>query len=390
MKEFITYQECLQIVKKSPYFVEYTTEVDGTPVSIFTYGHMAYSEVFLRPYEGCENDALELRGLVFVHEANGPVVYPLLEKFFNVGQIAELSKEKVVQMPIKSVYDKVDGSVLSYVRVNGKTYARSKTSFGSDQAKAGNRLYTNVPEYREFIDWCLDNDIVPIFEYIAPTNRIVLQYDTEELVLLRMRCRKTGKHIDDLPQDAPSIKRAKRLPINDWDTLYQTIETMENSEGYVVAIDTKDGSDLFVKVKCPWYVTRHGLLTDTIYRPHLIAEIAIKGEMDDFLSIVPDDLADLKEMCRKIWKVLANETAKLLADIRKTVAEHYTGNRKEFAMQFKNTPNFSMYMAHIDGKDMDAHLATVMLNRTKSFELAIKYLTSLDPTVLSALNKDFE
>ena len=50
-------------------------------------------------------------------------------------------------------------------------------------------------KYMDFSKWCIANDITPIYEYTAPTNRIVLKYDVEQLTLLAARHMITGEYL---------------------------------------------------------------------------------------------------------------------------------------------------------------------------------------------------
>ena len=59
-------------------------------------------------------------------------------------------------------------------------------------------ILKTLPNYKEFIqEWCREG-LTPIFEYIAPHNRIVIKYDDPELVLIAIRHNITGQYINNI------------------------------------------------------------------------------------------------------------------------------------------------------------------------------------------------
>jgi hypothetical protein len=59
----------------------------------------------------------------------------------------------------KSIYNKEDGSVASFVKLpNGKVLGKSKMSFESDQAVGINRVYNTNEDVKNFVDWTLDDN----------------------------------------------------------------------------------------------------------------------------------------------------------------------------------------------------------------------------------------
>jgi hypothetical protein len=104
---------------------------------------------------------------------------------------------EVKDFKIKSIYNKEDGSVASFIKLpDGSVFGKSKMSVITDQAEGIMRVYRSNESVKRFVDWTFDNDITAIFEYVAPSNKIVLRYAKEDLILLRLRDNVTGKHID--------------------------------------------------------------------------------------------------------------------------------------------------------------------------------------------------
>ena len=131
---------------------------------------------------------------------------------------------------IKYVNNKEDGSVASFIKLpNGNVYGKSKMSFESEQALGITKIYKNNEIIKSFVDYTLDNNLVAIFEYVAPHNRIVLRYNEEELILLKVRDNLTGKHIDlkDLDYDLSGIRIAPFMEYT-LDKLIELCEVEEN------------------------------------------------------------------------------------------------------------------------------------------------------------------
>ena len=185
-------------IKDSPFY-ESKMEVDGYNISAFNY-RLAQNKDFSNPIpEKPELKGYEMRGLTFIFNKDGSLFkrYVLLEKFFNLNQVPDTLYSVVKNYKIKFFSNKEDGSIASFVKLpNGKVVGKSKMGFDNDQANGINRIYKTNSDVKKLVDWSLDNDIVAIFEYVSPQNKIVLRYPGEELILLRFRDNKTGKHID--------------------------------------------------------------------------------------------------------------------------------------------------------------------------------------------------
>ena len=229
----LSYDEAVALTKlvDSP-FIESKLVVDNFSVSIFNYRLAQYSD-FL------DNKALEMRGLTFIFNEDGSLFkrHLLLQKFFNLNQVPDTQYSEVKDFSIKYINNKEDGSIASFVKLpNGKVVGKSKMSFESDQAVGMNRIYKNNKDLKSFVDWALDHDIVAVFEYVAPTNRIVLRYTDEELILLRLRDNKTGHYLDinDYLDKLCSVKVAEFEYNNTLDELIELANTVEEKECWIV------------------------------------------------------------------------------------------------------------------------------------------------------------
>jgi T4 RnlA family RNA ligase len=386
-----TYEDCLEICARqdSPFY-ESKMVVDGYNVSIFNYRLAQYKD-FVTPLESRpELNAYEMRGLTFVFNEDGSVYnrFILLEKFFNLNQVPESMYSIVKNYKIKYVNNKEDGSIASFIKLpNGKVVGKSKMGFDNDQANGINKIYKTNEDIKRFVNWALDNDIVAIFEYVAPHNRIVLKYPKEELILLRLRNNKTGKHIDikDHLDKLGSIKIAPfEDDFRDLDHLIELIAKQTDKEGSIVTAEDEMGRDFFFKLKTPWYCERHGLLTQDLYREHIIIGYILDDKIDDILSQIPEDEKDAHDRINKIISVVKRAISEKVADIEKSYAVFVEmgKDRKEYALKWRTKdPNFSYVMAMAKGIEAYELAKNWVREKTKRLHIAREWLLKKDPTL---------
>ncbi len=389
MKRLLTYNEALALtVGKDAPFYESKLVVNGYNVSIFNYRLAMYSDFK-------DNDAFEMRGLTFVFNEDGSLFkrYLLLHKFFNLNQVPESQYSLVSDYVIKSIYNKEDGSVASFVKLpNGDVVGKSKMSFESEQALGMNRLYKSSSDLRRFVDWSLDNDLVAVFEYVAPHNRIVLKYSDEELILLRLRDNKTGEYLDlsDYSDKIGSIKVAPS-DVGTLDELIELSQSVEDKEGWIVEFT----NGLFIKVKTTWYCERHGLLTEDLYRENILVKYILDDKIDDVLGQIPEDEKEAHDRIGKIIEAVSKSVKMRVDSILEdwkvfqslSDGKDWTGDlkdqlmRKSYALKYKKSKNFGAVMSMAKGNDVYDIVIEQISKETHRLQNARELLYSLDPTL---------
>lgn len=127
---------------------------------------------------------LHARGLIF-HRESGEVVARAFDKFFNFGE--PNAPEPPTPIPEVTTI-KLDGSLGILYRLDHKIRWATRGSFTSLQAGAAQKIWdarwgdTSVPEHMTLLT-----------EIIGPSCRNIVRYDTDELVLLGVRNRHTGR-----------------------------------------------------------------------------------------------------------------------------------------------------------------------------------------------------
>ena len=151
------------------------------PLNIFTYSRKCQQE------DNWDSVISKCRGIV-VDRWTGEIVARPFEKFHNYGSPqAEGTLFDVRVQP--TVWEKMDGFMVTAFKYEGVWHAASKSSFHSIHAKWATaelrRHENNFPE-----GW------TPVFEGLHPDLRIVVNYgDRKELVLLTVINNETGEEM---------------------------------------------------------------------------------------------------------------------------------------------------------------------------------------------------
>jgi hypothetical protein len=133
-----------------------------------------------------EKDTIECRGLI--KDLDGNVVARPFKKFFNFDPLQHDIANKEYD-----VYTKFDGSLGILYFHEDVPYIATRGSFDSPQALHATKLLHTKYEHTIPV---LDKSLTYLFEIIYPENRIVVDYNTTDiLVLIGVIETKTGKDI---------------------------------------------------------------------------------------------------------------------------------------------------------------------------------------------------
>jgi T4 RnlA family RNA ligase len=238
-----TYKECLNITKQFPpkTFYESRKLCEEYKFSFFNYRLAEYKDFK-------EANAFEMKGITFLHHEGHSKHYLMFNKFWELNQYPEFAYEHFKDKKIKKVMVKEDGNLVSFLKLpNGNIVSRVKEGFKSTFNLTANNFINNNPIYYKFIDYCIENEIVPLFESVGD-NRIILKYEKNDLILLNLRDNLTGEYLDHIDYDLTVINIVR----NENHTLEELMELAkekEEFEGWVVQFE----DDSLLKVKTQWY-----------------------------------------------------------------------------------------------------------------------------------------
>lgn len=368
-----TYEECVKICEEKGdlKFYEVKTELDGYPVSMFNYRILQYGDFFEKDSNGKEiKNYLELRGICFVFNKDGSLFkrYILLDKFFNIDQTPCSMYSIVKNLEIDNVYIKEDGSIVNFIATPEKIYAKSKMSFVSEQSKEVQDLFDADVVLQNFVRSMLEKDIMPVFEFVSPRNRIVLQYDKTELILLRLRCNKTGEYFKLEDFNTTGIKTAISVGIKTLDELIALKGEIKDIEGWIVQFT----NGKMVKVKGEHYCALHGVLTESLNRENDIITLILDNKIDDVLGQLAENdsrrinVNQIIEIVNFEMNKLKNDTSDLL--------KHFNGIKKDFAITYNKNKNFPLAMSKINGKDLLKNIELQIRKETHHLVEARKWL----------------
>jgi RNA ligase len=260
--------------------------------------------------------ARECRGIVF--NAEGEIVCRPLHKFFNIGQHESSKPENIDFNNISYIGNKFDGSMINIFKYGRVPYyyVKTKKSFYTEQAIASQKLInvSNISEY----------GYTDIWEYVVPSNQIVLNYDADQLIYLHSRENISGKYFSPYKCD---------LDISKFKDIYELVNyvsKMQNIEGFVIY----DGKD-FYKIKTEWYLERHKA-RNTISAKDVI-DLILDDKLDDVIGTLAqygyqDRINELGIYQKEITSSLLD----IIFESEQIYKNIYKGqNKKQFAFDIK-------------------------------------------------------
>ena len=167
--------------------------------------------------------------------------------------------------------------------------------------------------------------------------------------------------------------------------------TIEDKEGWIIEFS----NGLFIKVKTAWYVSLHGLLTDDLYREHLLVRYVLDEKIDDVLGQVPEEEVEAHARIKKIIAVVKHAVSEKVKDINKSYelfiegdVKDLTGDlrlqlmRKTFALKYRNERNFAYVMSLSKGNVDVYDLAKDWVSdQTKKLIIAREFLKERDASL---------
>lgn len=369
-KRIPTYEDCKNIVNAKGDLIFYETihKINNCKISVFNYRLANYTD-----FIDDEIDYREIRGLCFVFNSDetSHKRYLMLNKFWNINQVTETLYNNIKDLKIKSVYNKEDGSLLSFIKVNGRIIPKTKMGFDNDQTIEAEKIYNTNEKIRNFIDTCLNNNIVSFWEFVSFKNKIVLNYDEPNLILLKLRDNNTGEYLDIEKYRDLGFSVVKSINFTDLETLMIDVEKEKGIEGVVITFE----DNYMVKMKSTEYFVKHKLLTEDANREDIVISMILNETIDDIksqLDIVNDkEKIEWIEEIEEIVKVFMTER---INEVNNLILE-FKGDIKDFAIRNNKNKNFSLAITIIRGNDDVFKVVTNwLLNQTNKLEKARSFI----------------
>ena len=199
----------------------------------------------------------ECRGLIF--DASGRIMSRPFHKFFNVGEKEETAPEEIDLEREHVILEKLDGSMIRPLFIDGDVRWGSKMGLTDVSAMAEEHIAAH-PHFNTFALFCKSKAMTPIFEFCSRQNRIVIDYPSTMLVLTALRHNNTGAYVkyNDMKVMATEfgidVVRAVSSTSSDMAAFLAAVRSEDEGEGYVIRFEE---SGHMVKVKTEWYISLH-------------------------------------------------------------------------------------------------------------------------------------
>ena len=164
-----------------------------------SYLSINYAVSFESTFDMSDGDILggairrECRGLKFY--PSGEIGARPFPKWFNIGEREETQPHALDFGIDHIIMTKVDGSMLYPMRIGDDIRWMTKAGI-TDVSEIAEKFIRENHKYNEFADSCIRNGVTPIFEYVGPYNKVVLEYPEENMILLAARNNISGQYLN--------------------------------------------------------------------------------------------------------------------------------------------------------------------------------------------------
>lgn len=307
-------------------------------------------------YERVWNDVTtQCRGLI-VETATGEVVARPFPKFYNYAEAIDMDIPIPEGDPV--VTDKMDGSLGIIYTHDDYTGVATRGSFTSDQA-----TWATAFLHKHFPDFTQPEGVTTLVEIIYPENRIVVDYDgMDGLVLLGAIRNETGADFifDDIDWwEGPFTENHGIQRVEDAVTM-ATGDAYDEGEGVVLCWLRPNAPSIRLKVKHPRYVELHRIVTGLSTRT--VWESLATGTFGELLEAAPDEF---HPWIRKVETDLRAKVARIYHDVDYDLTEarlrargrSLTYTRRELAEQITKSAIYpGLAFAMEDGKNVDERI----------------------------------
>lgn len=266
----------------------------------------------------------ECRGIIF--DLEGKIMSRPFHKFFNANEREETNMFNVDLSQDHVIMEKLDGSMIRPIWLDGKLRLATKMGI-TDVAVQAEKCMTDV-QY-EWMYTCLAAGKTPLFEYVGPENKIVLEYSESKLILTALRDNITGEYEkldENFPEDMAKVYGKVSGSLEEY---IARARKQEGREGDIIRFATGH----MLKIKNDWYVRIHKV-KDKIRTERHILDLIINENLDDILPILDEgDQNTILDYEKRFDHGLETVLDRLygLILIAKTV---YGGDKKRVALEF--------------------------------------------------------
>lgn len=213
----------------------------------------------------------------------------------------------------------------------------SRGSFTSEQAIKGYRIFRD--NFADRYTHLLDKSLSYIFEIIYPENRIVVEYDYTDIILLSA-FEKNGSERNDVRNTFINAKLSVAKEYNPLNPYLLKDENVDGREGYVLVFENGER----LKIKYENYLKLHKQVSNLTVQ-NAFDWIKSGEPLEKILELIPDEYHPwytcITSKIIKMYNVIGTGC------YYDYFAEYFEPNRRDFALGIKNYPYktllFKMY-----------------------------------------------
>lgn len=288
---------------------------------------------------------LQCRSLVVDDEGN--IVGRPFPKFFNIEENRHVPHEEF------DIWAKLDGSLILVFNHNKQWIVTSRSSFTSEHAIKARELFLKTKFE------VLPVDRTYCFELIAPFNRVVVNYDGAEKLIMtgcfsNVTDREYDIHDTYFKDHYELVEKFEGL---DWRNIKDL--NWKNSEGFVVRF--ANGSRC--KIKFEDYIRLHRIMTN-ISEKNIFKALMDNVPITTLLEDVPDEFFnEIKDIEVKFYGMFLDIEVECFNAFNFLKSSNLI-SRKDFAVQILQQKYSHVLFNMLDGKDYGQTIWNIIYNET--------------------------
>jgi RNA ligase len=287
---------------------------------------------------------LEGRGIKFCSKTGNILARPF-HKFFNLGERPDTQFEMLPWHLPFVVQEKYDGSMIHPAIIDGRLVLMTRKGITNTAIQAMQECMT--PQLEECMRQELALGHTPMYEYVSPNNRIVIEYTKPALRFLAMRKTVTGAyssytHMFDGFMGGNMDPRA----------LVDTTRRTVGKEGVVICWPYTGQR---IKLKADEYVMLHRAI-DVLGSEKRILDVILENKDDDLCAAISENRAT---KVRKYAQSVRFSMRLIQQLVESYVGAHTSIDQKTFAMGVLNSPMrtysselFACHAGKLEGYDI--------------------------------------
>lgn len=305
----------------------------------------------------------ECRGLIF--SKDGKLISRPYHKFFNLSEREETQVYNIDFNESHTLMEKLDGSMVRPLIFpsDDKIYIGTKMGLSDVAAQTQVWFDAQSDKHHNWTNKMVNDNFTPIFEWTSPNNRIVIQYDTDDMILTGIRENRTGEyyplHIFNCPFNIVPMYGSLNMPIVSY---IEKARKMVGREGDIIRFNNGD----MYKLKNDNYVKIHKTKDMIRSNRHVVA-LMMDNQLDDiFPHLDSIDSERVKKFEKEFWDAISAKVEYITKEADSIISK-YSGDRKKIATEELpniNDKTLSMYVfGKLGGKDVrDMVMATLNKN----------------------------